>query len=672
MTMTPARWQRAKEIFQDAINRAPGERTAFLASACGDDVIMREEVESLISSHEASGEFIDSPAYETAAHLIADNQSALAPGQSVGSYEIVSFISRGGMGEVYIAQDRRLNRRVALKLLLDPFTRDQDRLRRFEQEARAASALNHPNIITIYEIIQPGSTDVIVTEYVEGETLRDRLLREPLSLDESISIAIQIADALVASHKAGIIHRDIKPENIMQRPDGYVKVLDFGLAKLTDWPAVASAAPTKRVKTGSGVIIGTIGYMSPEQARGQSVDSRTDIFSLGALIYEMVTRHKPFEGETPSDVLASILKSDPPPLSRFLPEAPAELVRIITKALRKNREERYQVVKDLLLDLKTLKEDLDFQEKLDRSVAPSKAGDTQNKGTGELEAAGTAPSETVEIKTAVSTITQSLSAEIRRNKTAAIIMSTAIAVLVAVAIFGVYKLLNRTHSGTTEGQQILSNTQITFSPGLDGFPAISPDGKSIAYSSDQNGSLELYVKQLGGGGGELQLTNDGKQNLHPAWSPDGQRIAYYSKNRSGIWIVSALGGTPKQLTEFGARPSWSRDGSQIAFQSNASAEVFNSSALAPSTIWTVPLQGGAPKQVTILGNPPGGHSSPSWSPDGKRIVFEIADYLSSFVWIVDLEGGRSKKISSGGAPFFSADGRHLYLLGERKPGLFQI
>ena len=214
----------------------------------------------------------------------------MKPGQTVGSYEILSFISRGGMGEVYLAQDPRLGRKVALKLLPASFTKDVDRLRRFEQEARAASALNHPNIITIYEIQQAGSSHVIATEFVEGETVRQRLSYSSLTLTESLNVAIQIADALSAAHKAGIIHRDIKPENVMLRPDGYVKVLDFGLAKLTEQssPVAAAEAPTRQVKTGSGMIMGTVGYMSPEQARGQTVDARSDIFNLGAVIYEMV------------------------------------------------------------------------------------------------------------------------------------------------------------------------------------------------------------------------------------------------------------------------------------------------------------------------------------------------------------------------------------------------
>ena len=383
LIMTPKRWQQVKEIFHSALQHAPGERSAFLSTACGGDDALRKEVESLLAAHGKDGSFIDSPVYEAAADLIMDEKAELRPGQTVGSYEIVSFISRGGMGEVYLAQDKRLGRKVALKLLPSSVTKDSNRLHRFEQEARAASALNHPNIITIYEIREADSTLMIATEFVEGETLRQRLIAGGLSLDEALYVAIHVADALAAAHKAGIIHRDIKPENIMIRPDGYVKVLDFGLAKLTEptSPMSAAEAPTKQVRTGSGMIMGTVGYMSPEQARGVAVDARSDIFNLGAVTYEMVAGKRPFDGETPSDVLAAILKSEPPVLSHFTPEAPPELVRIVTKALRKDREQRYQVIEDLLLDLKSLKEDLDFQAKLDRSVAPGKSNEAIAPGS---------------------------------------------------------------------------------------------------------------------------------------------------------------------------------------------------------------------------------------------------------------------------------------------------
>ena len=377
--MDPERWLKVKEIFHQALARPPAERVAFISEACAGDDPLRQEVESLISSDERDGTFLDAPAYEAADSMIV-NPPNLKPRQLAGPYEIVSFISRGGMGEVYLARDPRLSRKVALKVLPAAFTKDTERLRRFEQEARAASALNHPNIITIYEILRAGSTQLIATEFVEGETLRQRLSHSPLTLSESLHIAVQVADALTAAHKAGIIHRDIKPENIMLRPDGYVKVLDFGLAKLAeDSPDVPmEEALTKQVRTGSGVVIGTAAYMSPEQARGKAVDARTDIFSLGAVIYEMVSQRQPFDGETPSDVLAAILKTEPEPLIALLAGVPVELSRIVMKALRKDPEERYQVVKDLLIDLKSLAQDLDFQQRLRK--APAAAGDARPAG----------------------------------------------------------------------------------------------------------------------------------------------------------------------------------------------------------------------------------------------------------------------------------------------------
>jgi eukaryotic-like serine/threonine-protein kinase len=264
------------------------------------------------------------------------------------------------MGEVYLAQDTRLDRKVALKILPDELAADPDRMKRFVQEAKAASGLNHPNIITIYEIDQTESTPFIATEFIEGSTLRERMRVQPLGLGEVLNVAVQIASALAAAHANGIVHRDIKPENIILRSDGIAKVVDFGIAKLTGQASqdlVDSQAPTRgHLKTDSGVVMGTAIYMSPEQARGQQVDARTDIFSLGVLIYELLTGHLPFEGSSIYEIVAAILSDrQSPPLSSYSPEVPAELERIVSKALRKNREERYQTIKDLLLDLQSLK-----------------------------------------------------------------------------------------------------------------------------------------------------------------------------------------------------------------------------------------------------------------------------------------------------------------------------
>src|SRR5215203_1333621 len=360
--MTPERYQQIGEIYHAALELGPKQRDAFLAKACvGDEALLRE-VKSLIDSNDQAGEFIRLPALEVAAELLTVYQDGLLPGKSLGPYKILELLGSGGMGEVYLAQDLRLGRRVALKLLPDHFVKNEDRLRRFRQEARAASALNHPNIITIHEIGEAETTHYIVTEFIEGETLRALLIRNRIELVKALDIATQTASALAAAHVAGIVHRDIKPENIMLRRDGYLKVLDFGLAKLTEKPGERQRteleAPTKElVKTDVGVVMGTVAYMSPEQTRGHNIDARTDIWSLGVVLYEMVTGRVPFEGTTNSHVIVAILEREPKPLTWFLPNAPAELQRIISKALRKDREERYQGIKDLLLDLKSLKQE---------------------------------------------------------------------------------------------------------------------------------------------------------------------------------------------------------------------------------------------------------------------------------------------------------------------------
>ena len=295
-------------------------------------------------------------------------------GTRFGRYEIRSLIRKGGMGEVYLAQDTQLRRQVAIKVLTAEFTQNAERLHRFEHESYAASSLNHPNILTIHEIGSQEGLHYIATEYIDGESLRDRLHHSRMPLREVLEVAIQVASALSAAHQAGIVHRDIKPENIMVRRDGYVKVLDFGLAKLTDTHArkqETEDAPTRvMIKTDPGVVMGTSFYMSPEQARAQEVDARTDIWSLGCVIYEMVTGRMPFEGPSTGDVIGLILHKEPPPLTRYEPEIPAELDRIVSKALEKDREERYQVVKDLALDLKKLKRHMQFEVELERTIAP--------------------------------------------------------------------------------------------------------------------------------------------------------------------------------------------------------------------------------------------------------------------------------------------------------------
>ena len=298
--------------------------------------------------------------------------SLLPPGSKLSSYEIRSLLGKGGMGEVYLAQDKRLGRLVALKVLPSGLTQDQDRLRRFEQEARAASALNHPNIITIHEIGNVGSNTFIVTEYIEGESLRQLMQAGPVKLSTTIDIAIQIAGALSAAQASGIVHRDIKPENVMIRADGIVKVLDFGLAKLSDNATADLEAVTRAfVNTSAGVVMGTASYMSPEQAQGLKVDTRSDLWSLGVLIFEMVAQRPPFEGGTPMEVIARIIEREAPRLSNVGQNVAAELDRIVAKTLSKDRDERYQTARDLLIDLKRLGKQLELDSETGRGSSPT-------------------------------------------------------------------------------------------------------------------------------------------------------------------------------------------------------------------------------------------------------------------------------------------------------------
>src|SRR5882724_4361072 len=371
--MTPERWQQVKGIFDEALRCAPSDRSSFLTGACGGDESLRQEVESLISSHEKDGSFIDSPAYEAAAEILTTGEEPIV-GQRVSHYEILSTLGKGGMGEVYLAEDTKLGRKVALKFLPSSLAADQDRMRRLAREAQTASALNHPNILTIYEFGSADGRQFIATEYVDGETLRQRMAHSRLRVAEALDVTIQVASALAAAHQAGILHRDIKPENIMWRHDGYVKVVDFGLAKLTETRNIAldtSQSTALLVDTQTGTVMGTTAYMSPEQARGQKFDARTDIWSLGVVLYEMIAGRSPFSGETNSDVLVSILEREPKAL--LMPNVPESLEWILTKALTKEREDRYQTAREMLADLRRVRQHLDLVSEIERSVSPDRS-----------------------------------------------------------------------------------------------------------------------------------------------------------------------------------------------------------------------------------------------------------------------------------------------------------
>jgi serine/threonine protein kinase len=361
--MTSEQWQKVEETLQGALDLPPQDRALFLDQMCAGDEQLKQEAASLINAHEQAGNFIEEPAIVEDAHILVGEKADDNIGRKVGAYRIITPLGSGGMGEVYLAEDLRLNRRVALKLLPPYFASDDGRLGRFQREARAASGLNHPNILTIHEVGESDGVWFIATEFIDGQTLRHLIAQQDLTLEETLDIATQVAAALTVAHAAGIIHRDIKPENIMRRADGIVKILDFGIAKLMEQPSLSEADGNNSSQTETGMIVGTVGYMSPEQARALAVDERTDIWSLGVVLYEMLMHRLPFTGATRMDTMVNILEREAPAIV-FAEGSPAELQRlgnIVEKSLKKERNERFQSATELLAGLRTVRQELEIK-----------------------------------------------------------------------------------------------------------------------------------------------------------------------------------------------------------------------------------------------------------------------------------------------------------------------
>jgi serine/threonine protein kinase len=373
--MAEESWRQIRKIFDEAMSRKAENRAEFVLRACAGNKRLRAEVESLLASLESADSFLETPAVARVSSPAEDESKKLKKGTRLAHYEIVEKIGAGGMGEVYLARDEKLGRKVAVKILNEKFSGEESNLRRFISEAKTASALNHPNILTIYEYSTSNTVHYIISEYIEGRTLRRLLEERVLNLSEMLDISIQIAAALSAAHESFLIHRDIKPENVMIRPDGLVKVLDFGLAKLVhernkSIPGFEELSVQEN-QTTKGMILGTVNYMSPEQAKGLPVDTRTDIFSFGTVLYEMIAGRTPFAGNSSAETFANVIKAEALPLQRFASNVPDELQKIVSKTLRKDPAERYQTIDDVVAELKALRESLTFDGKLERRAAPS-------------------------------------------------------------------------------------------------------------------------------------------------------------------------------------------------------------------------------------------------------------------------------------------------------------
>ena len=515
------RWQQIKQIFDGALELHGAERKAYLARCCEGQTELREEVESLLRSYEVAGSFMEAPAV---AHTELDQK--LTPGRRIKHYQIVSLIGEGGMGEVYLATDTILGRRVALKVLPAFVSKDPERLRRFTQEARAASQLSHPNVCMVHEI---GETDdgrpFIAMEYVEGVTLRQRMRSHAMKLGDVLDIAIQIADALTAAHDAGIVHRDIKPENIVIRPEGYVKVLDFGLAKLTErYKGVSHATmSTLLFESSPGTVMGTAAYMSPEQARGVGVDERTDVWGLGVVLYELASGRPPFTGETTTDVVVAIVERDQLPISEHVARTPPELERIVKKALRKDRNERYQIVKEMAIDLRSLRRELEVNSMLDRSISPGTGAGSEYARASTGRERGV---DTNELKQAHTTIVKPVGTSSRTW------MALAFGVIIlALAGFAIYKIRARSEPKSRVPFERVEVTKLTTN-GNAVLGAISPDGKYVTYVTGESGKQSLWLRQVDiNSNAQLIAPRDGHY-LGVAFSPDGNYV-YFGYAESG-------------------------------------------------------------------------------------------------------------------------------------------
>ena len=550
-----------------------------------------------------------------------------AVGDNFLRYKIVSLIGSGGMGEVYLARDTQLDRNVALKILKPKLShRYGDALERFTQEARSASALNHPNIITIYEIGENDGSRYIASEYVDGLTLHDRINRKSLSLSEILVISIQTAAALAAAHAAGIIHRDIKPENIMVRSDGYVKVLDFGLAKLTEVEAELADvdADTRRlVATNPGLVMGTVSYMSPEQARGKPVDKRTDIWSLGVVMYEMMTGARPFTGETTSDVIAAILKSEAEPISKRSSGAPRELERIIGKTLRKDRDERYQSIKDLLIDLNDLKRELDAQ--MRSETASFGVTDAENRaiptGNGNITIESTAGAG---LRT--NSISEMFVSQFRLHPILLILIVGVLAIGVIIAGWAVA----RSWPGrSTSGFESMRFSKLTSIGNVEGGQiAVSPDGKYFAYVAHEQGGQSLWIRQSSAPSG-VQLAGVAPTQYNGlTFSRDGTYIYFATAENDAqpnIYKIPVLGGEKRKLVSNGEGPiTLSPRGDRFAFVREE------------SSLMVANEDGG--DQVKLASASDGNAFwLPSWSPDGKRIASGLYTPKDNNIHLMDID-----------------------------------
>ena len=579
MSMIPERWQQIRVVLQDALELPPHQRSGFVAKACSDDPALRQEVESF---------------------LALEDEVRFPPtiGETISHYRIVAELGSGGMGVVYKAEDVRLQRFVALKFLPENLCKDRKAVQRFEREARSASSLNHPNICTIYEVEEHETQPVIVMELLHGENLKDRIRKGPLPTDEVIDLGTQIADALEAAHIKGIIHRDIKPANIFVVGQNWVKVLDFGLAKALSNVGAEDQREEESL-TMEGAVLGTSSYMSPEQVRGEDLDGRSDLFSLGVVLYELTTGKRPFVGKNRITILDAILHVRPESPTAVNPSVPKELDTIISKALEKSPDLRYQHASELRSDLQQLKRKTEssskrFQSASDLAFAREALSDSGIRST---------------------------ATPVRRRKWWYAIIT--IAILILGGVVGSTLWFLRVAHNTPEPN--LTAVPLTTYLGFQSNPSFSPDGNQVAFAwnGDKQDNFDIYVKLIGTSGPPLRLTTDPFPDYDPAWSPDGRFIAFVScrpRNKSAVMIIPALGGPERKIAEIstpgeepGPHLAWSPDGNSLVISDR-------DSLTDPLSLFLLSITG-EKRRLTFPPASSIGDTSPALSPDGHTLAF---------------------------------------------------
>lgn len=547
---------------------------------------------------------------------MTDDRVELGEGRSLGPYRIVAPLGSGGMGEVYLAHDARLDREVAVKILPRSFASDPARVTRFQREAKTLASLNHPNILAIHDYGQQGDFCYFVAERLEGMTLREHLTSGPLSPRAAVRIGIQVAQGLAAAHEKGVVHRDLKPSNIFVTREGRVKVLDFGLARLNEAdrtpPGDQSRAATADCVTAPGTILGTIGYMAPEQIRGRKADSRSDVFSLGIILYEMLAGRRPFVGRSEADVLASILREEPPSLSHSDVYVPPVLEGVARRCLQKNPEKRYASGLEVCKALEAVADDVS------KYPAPAQEAEKRN-----------------------------------------LVALAAFALVVSAAVAGVVLFLWHRSRPSVFALPRFQSHQVTSLTAWTSEPAVSPDGTAVAFTVRNDTGSDILVKDVRGGL-PLRLTSDGASNRSPAWFPDGSAIAFTRETGEKVSImkVPRFGGAPVSILSGGMEPSVSPDGKRIAFVRPVPGK-FARIAVAELA---------APQDVHVLTGDGDGlwnHGHPAWSPDGKTICYEDHNDL----WLIPSKGGKAKRLTHDdpvdGCPVWSPDGRHVYFSSLR-------